>query len=222
MKKWMSIPGFIITLIVPFFLVLSAARIVANPFYLDYEYNQPSFPADPYGFTTQDRLKWGKLSLEYLFNQAGPEFLSAVKLHDGSPLYNEREMSHMIDVKKVVQSGLVAWYVIIAVIVLVGILTFRSGWKQTFWKSVERGGYLTILLILLVLLAVALNFDQFFASFHQLFFTSGSWLFYASDTLIRLFPIKLWSDGFTFTGILTLTGAILLAVLGRRLSRKNA
>ncbi|MEJ2126169.1 MAG: hypothetical protein P8X84_01420 [Candidatus Bathyarchaeota archaeon] len=26
--------------------------------------------------------------------------------------------------------------------------------------------------------------------FHQLFFTSGTWTFYTSDTLIRLFPMR--------------------------------
>ena len=222
MKKLTALPGILITLMVPFFLGLTSARIVFNSFYLDYEYNLPNFPADPFGFTVQDRLKWGKLSLDYLFNQAGPEFLSSQKLPDGSPLYNEREMSHMVDVKNVIQKAQIVWYVISSLLILAAILTWRTEWKAFYWRSVARGGFLTILLILLVLLGVAINFDQFFADFHGLFFASGSWLFYESDTLIRLFPLKLWSDGFTFTGILTLTGAILTGVLGTRISQKKS
>lgn len=221
MKKLMTVLGFIVTLLIPFFLILTSARIVFNSFYLDYEYNLASFPKDPYGFTTQDRLKWGKLSLNYLFNQAGPEYLSNEKLSDGSPLYNDREMSHMVDVKNVIQKAQIAWIVIIVLLALAAALTWRTQWKSTIWLAIFRGGILTILSILLVLLAVALNFDQFFAAFHGLFFSSGSWLFYESDTLIRLFPLKLWSDGFTFTGILSLTGAILLTFLGRRIAKRE-
>ncbi|MRR29585.1 TIGR01906 family membrane protein [bacterium] len=221
MKKIVSLAGIIVTLMVPFFLILTSARIIFNSFYLDYEYNLPNFPADPYGFTREDRLHWGKLSLAYLFNNQGPEFLSSENLPDGTPLYSEREMSHMIDVKNVIQKALIVWYVISGVLLLAGIFTWRSQWKKEYWRAASRGGWLTILLILAVLLGVAINFDAFFAAFHHLFFTGNSWLFYASDTLIRLFPIKLWSDGFTFTGILTLTGAVLLGLLGGKISRRR-
>jgi integral membrane protein (TIGR01906 family) len=221
MKKMMTAFGILVTVLVPFFLLLTSARIVFNPFYLDYEYNLASFPQDPYGFTTQDRLKWGKLSLTYLFNSSGPEFLANEKLPDGSPLYDEREMSHMVDVKNVIQKAQIVWIAIIIALALILIFTWRTQWRKTIWRGVARGSLLTILLILLVLLGVAVNFDQFFALFHGLFFTSGSWLFYASDTLIRLFPLKLWSDGFTFVGILTLVGAILLLFVGRRIARRE-
>lgn len=221
MKKLMPVVGFLITLMIPFFLVLTSARIIFNSFYLDYEYNLADFPVDNYGFTKEDRLTWGKLSLDYLFNQQGPEFLSSQKLADGSPLYNDREMSHMIDVKNLIQKALIVWYVISGILLLAGILSWRTPWKKDFWQSVSHGGYLTILVILLVLLGVAINFDQFFATFHHVFFSGNSWLFYASDTLIRLFPIKLWSDGFTFTGILALTGAVLTGFLARRISHSG-
>lgn len=221
MKKLVSLAGIIVTLLVPFFLILTSARIIFNSFYLDYEYNLPNFPADTFGFTRDDRLHWGKLSLAYLFNNQGPEFISSEKLPDGTPLYSEREMSHMVDVKNVIQKALIVWYVISGVLLLGGILTWRSQWKKEYWRAVSRGGWLTILLILFVLLGVAINFDAFFTAFHVIFFTGDSWLFYTSDTLIRLFPIKLWSDGFTFTGILTLTGAVLLGLLGGKISRRR-
>ncbi len=221
MKKLVSLAGIIVTLMVPFFLILTSARIIFNSFYLDYEYNLPNFPADPYGFTKEDRLHWGKISLAYLFNNQGDDFLSNERLPDGTPLYSEREMSHMVDVKNVIQKALIVWYVISGVLLLGGIFTWRTQWKKEYWRAISRGGWLTILLILFVLLAVAINFDAFFAAFHHLFFTGNSWLFYASDTLIRLFPIKLWSDGFTFTGILTMTTAVLLGLLGGKISRRR-
>ncbi len=222
MKILSKIAGVIVTLIVPFFLILTAGRIVFNSFYLDYEYNLPNFPPDPFGFTTADRLYWGKLSLNYLFNSQGPEFLSSQRQADGSPLYNERELSHMNDVKNVIQKALIVWYVISVALIVLGVVTWRTKWKKEFWRSVAYGGWLTILLIVAVLLAVAINFDQFFADFHHIFFTGNTWLFYTSDTLIRLFPLKLWSDGFTFVGILAMVGAVLLGVFGGKTSRKTS
>jgi len=222
MKKIVSVAGILVTLMVPFFLILTSARIIFNSFYLDYEYNLPNFPADPFGFTREDRLHWGKISLAYLFNNQGPEFLSNEKLPDGTPLYSEREMSHMADVKNVIQKAMIVWLVISGVLLLTGIFSWRTQWKKEYWRAFSRGGWLTILLILAVLLGVAINFDAFFTAFHLIFFTGNSWLFYTSDTLIRLFPIKLWSDGFTFTGILTLTSGVLLGLLGGKISRRNA
>ena len=54
-------------------------------------------------------LKWSKVSIEYLLNDAGPEFLAAQRLGDGTPLYNERELSHMLDVKLLIQQMITAW-----------------------------------------------------------------------------------------------------------------
>jgi integral membrane protein (TIGR01906 family) len=54
-------------------------------------------------------------------------------------------------------------------------------------------------------------FWQFFTLFHQVFFTGDSWLFYYSDTLIRLFPIRFWQDAFLWAAILALGGGAGLA-----------
>ena len=50
----------LITLIVPFFLMMSSIRILFTPLYMQVEYRMPGFPADPYGFTLQDRLHWSE------------------------------------------------------------------------------------------------------------------------------------------------------------------
>lgn len=216
MKKLISTFSILVSILVPFFLLMSSVKLIMHPYFLDYEYNLPNFPPDPYGFSTQDRLRWGKISLDYLLNQEGIEYLADLKFSDGSVLYNERELSHMLDVKNLVQAGLKVWYAIIAFFLLVGVAAWKLNILQEFWKAVSRGGWLTLLLILLILAAVMIDFDALFAQFHGLFFQADTWLFYASDTLIRLFPEKLWSDGFTFAGIFTLVGGLLCGILGAR------
>ena len=201
---------------------MGAIRILLNPFFLDYEYNLPNFPSDPFGFTTADRLYWGKISLNYLVNDQGISYLGNLKFADNTPFYNERELSHMSDVKNLIQTSLKIGYGAIVVLLLFWFWSWRKKWSGTFWRGVARGGLLTIGLIVAVLIGVATNFDALFRGFHAIFFKGNTWLFYTNDSLIRLFPEKLWSDAFLFMGIFSITGAIVLGFLGLRLSlRKN-
>lgn len=222
MKKVHSALAILVTVIVPFLLIMTAIRILLNPFFLDYEYNLPNFPADEFGFTTQDRLQWGKISLDYLTNREGIDFLADLRFEDGTPFYNERELSHMLDVKNLIQKALVAWYCAIGILAALYVWSRLKKWPEVFWRGVSRGGLFTVGLIAAVLIGVVLNFEVLFEQFHHLFFTGDTWLFYTNDSLIRLFPEKLWSDGFVFMGVFTLAGAIILLMPGVRFLKKKS
>ncbi len=221
MKTNIRIFSILIAIIVPLLLMMTSIRILLNPFFLDYEYNLPNFPADEFGFTKADRLHWGKLSLAYLTNSAGPEFLAELKFDDGQPIYNERELSHMLDVKNLVQLMMKIILPMAAFLVIAWIFAWRLGWKSEFWKAISLGGWLTLGMIGLILVGTLINFDALFTGFHHLFFTGSTWLFYTDDTLIRLFPEKLWSDAFTFMGVFTLATGVICTFLGARLAHKN-
>lgn len=221
MKTLVKILTVLISITVPFFLLMGSIRVLLNPFFLDYEYALADFPADEFGFTTADRLRWGKLSLQYLTNNESDDYLGSLKFDNGSPLYNERELSHMLDVRLLVKAALKAWYGVIVFLLLMGVLFWKTGRIKHFWKAIASGGWLTIGLILLIIAGVFINFDQLFAGFHAIFFEGDTWIFFTSDTLIRLFPEKLWSDAFIYMGVFTLVGALLCAFIGGRLSQKE-
>jgi len=221
MKKLQSVLMLLVTIVLPFVLIMASIRVLLNPFFLDYEYNSANFPADDFGFTTADRLKWGKPSLEYLVNNQGIDFLANLKFDDGTSIYNERELSHMLDVKNLIQAALLGWYIALGFLVVVWFWSWRAKWSEKFWRAISRGGIATIGLIAAILLGVLLDFDALFRGFHAIFFTGDTWLFYIDDTLIRLFPEKLWSDAFLFMGIFTLTGAIWFGFLGNHLAQKK-
>ena len=67
---------FLVILLIPVFLLMTAIRLLLFPLYTELEYQRPGFPADTYGFTLQDRLKWSRVSLDYLVNSEGIEFLA--------------------------------------------------------------------------------------------------------------------------------------------------
>ena len=209
----------LIALIVPFFLVMTAIRILFTPLFLQLEYRSPGFPEDTFGFTLEDRLHWSRVSLEYLLNDADLDFLAEQQLENGTPLYNERELGHMLDVKILVQQMLVAWNLLLILLLLLGVWAYFGKWMPTFLHGLGTGGKLTLGLIVLILVAVAISFQALFTGFHRIFFQGDTWLFNFSDSLIRLFPLRLWRDGFIMMGLFTIGGAALLIFLDRKFAR---
>lgn len=208
--------SWIVTLLVPLALVLTGMRLMFSPFYLQYEYNAPGFPADRYGFTTQDRLYWAPIAEEYLLNNKGIEFLGDLRFENGQAVYNERELKHMVDVKKTVQAALLAWMVSLVGLALLGVLAWRGGWLDDFFGGLSRGGWLTIVFLVSVLAFVFFGFDVFFVAFHNVFFEPGTWMFYWSDTLIRLFPERFWRDIFILIGTFSIGGGLAVAYIFKR------
>jgi integral membrane protein (TIGR01906 family) len=196
-------------------IVLTAVRILLTPAFVQFEYRTPNFPADPYGFTRTDRLYWSQIALNYLLNDAGIGYLGDLRFQDGSPVYNNRELGHMVDVKNVVQVTLKLWYFSLAGLLVLGGWAWIGGWWRTFRRGLWRGGWLTIILVGLIIFLVLLSFGAFFVGFHEVFFDPGTWTFLFSDTLIRLFPERFWRDAFLTVGILSVLGGLTLALLFR-------
>jgi integral membrane protein (TIGR01906 family) len=215
----LNILSWLVAILVPLALIGLGLRVLLTPLFLQIEYNMPYFPPDEYGFTKEDRLKWAPYALDYLVNSADISYLGDLKFDDGTPLYNERELSHMDDVKQVTQGALNVWYISLALLVLLGIWSWREGWAQTYRLGLMRGGWLMVGLAgaigLIVVIGILINpnvFWNFFAGFHALFFEGDSWLFLFSDTLIRLFPIRFWQDAFLFAAVIALGGGFALGL----------
>jgi integral membrane protein (TIGR01906 family) len=209
-SRLLSVKSWFVALLVPLALILLSVRVLLTPFFLEIEYRTPGFPPDTYGFTQADRLQWSKLAVEYLVNRSDVTFLGDLRFTDGNPVYNERELAHMLDVKNLVQIVLKVWYVIIGVLFLVGIWAWRGKWVLDYRRGLSSGGWLSVCLVGVIALLAAVSFWNFFAFFHKIFFESDTWLFLYSDTLIRLFPLRFWQDTFLSVGVMTLVGGLAL------------
>ena len=215
----LSILSWLVAILVPIALIGLGMRVLLTHTFLQIEYNMPYFPPDQYGFTKEDRLKWAPYALDYLVNSADISYLGDLKFDDGSPLYNERELSHMADVKRVTQGALNVWYISLALLVILGGWSWREGWLQAYRLGLMRGGWLMIWLAgaigVIVIIGILINpnvFYSFFVGFHALFFEGDSWLFLYSDTLIRLFPLRFWQDAFLYAAIIALGGGFALGL----------
>jgi integral membrane protein (TIGR01906 family) len=213
----------LVVLSIPIVLIGTALRLILLPQYLQVEYRMPHFPADAYGFNTTDRLHWATLTWSYLVDHGNEASLAVLTFDDGSPLFNEREVSHMADVKAVVQMALAAWIGGLGVLAAAAIFSWRVGRLAEYRQSARDGGWLTMGLAgfigIIVALGIVANpaiFWEFFTVFHGLFFEGDSWLFAYSDTLIRLFPIRFWQDTFLAAALIILGGGCALAFGVRR------
>jgi integral membrane protein (TIGR01906 family) len=126
----------------------------------------------------------------------------------------------MVDVKVFFQKLITAWWFLLGFLLALGIGAAAGKWLPVYANGLGTGGKLTIALILSILVLVAISFNQLFTVFHRLFFTGDSWLFYYSDSLIRLFPLRLWQDVFIAVGVLTLAFSFLFIWLQRKYGQR--
>ena len=147
----------LVTLLIPLALIGLGLRVLLTPVFLQFEYNMPYFPPDEYGFTKEDRLRWAPYAVEYLVNRADISYLGDLRFDDGTPLYNERELGHMQDVKRVAQGALKVWYATLAVLLALGIWSRLDHWEQAYRQGMMRGGWLMVGLAVAIGLIVVIG-----------------------------------------------------------------
>jgi len=210
--------SWLVVLLVPIVLTMTVVRLMLSPLYINIEYRIPGFPIDYYGFTQADRLLYGNIARQYLLNSADISFIGDLRFPNGQSMYNERELKHMVDVKNVIKVALNVWIVSLIALAGLGIWAWLGKWWPVYTLGLGRGGWLSVVLLGVVLLLVLLSFGLVFVAFHDVFFQPGTWTFEYSDTLIRLFPERFWRDIFLAVGGLTLLGGL---ALGLTFGRKN-
>ncbi len=211
-KSILTIAKILLVLSVPVFLLLTNLYIFMSPAFLRYEYGKADFPASP-GFTDEERLGVADRAVTYLRSDAGIEILGDLEGEEG-PLFREKELVHMVDVKMVTRQAFLTHGLLgLAIAFSLGVLLVIRDTETQISTSLLQGSLLTIALLLALVALVYLNFDWFFTRFHLTFFEGDSWIFSLSDTLIRLFPTRFWFDAASLWGVLTLVEAVALGVV---------
>jgi len=102
-----------------------------------------------------------------------------------------------------------------------GLWAWFGKWWNLFLLGLNRGGWITVIFIGSLVLFSIVAFGIFFTAFHNVFFQPGTWQFYWTDTLIRLFPQRFWQDIFLYVGGFSLLGGLALGFGLRRPARRN-
>lgn len=184
----------LIAALVPLVLVVSAFRVLASESFVRYELGRAGFPSDPYGLGAADRLELALTGLDAIRpGSEGIVLLERATLPGGARAFNERELRHMADVRKLFGAALRAQ---VAALILLGILVVALARSPRRRRCVPRGLLIGSLAMLaaaaLAVPVILLGFDGFFVRFHAVFFTGDTWRFADSDTLLRLYPEVFW------------------------------
>ncbi len=212
MKSWPKVVSALVGLALPVVILAVALRIVTAPWLVRWEYGKPDFPPDPYGLTTEERIRLAEVCVEYLATGAGIELLADLEL-EGRPAFNERELAHMVDVQRVfwaiLRAGIGAGWVVLGG--TAGLLARRTTWPLAA-GALRGGALLTLALLIAVGGLMFTSWEVFFTGFHELLFPPDTWTFPTSDTLIRLYPERFWMDvGMTIVGVVLIQTMLVLA-----------
>jgi integral membrane protein (TIGR01906 family) len=149
-----------------------------------------------------------------------PDFAITVA---GAPVLEERERSHMRDVR-----GVFAGFGLLAVVSAVGLVALaagarRMGHPERGLAAIAAGMRGLIVGVVVAGVIATFAFDAAFEVFHRLFFPSGTYLFDPrTDHLVQLFPFDFWSETTIVLGGLILVIAVVVAVVAGRRARAGA
>ncbi len=194
----------------PIFVLLSNLYLLFTPAFVQFEYAKPGFPPSLI-YEPRERLELAQATLHYLRSDKDAAFLAGLRSRNGE-VYNPREISHMVDVKMVLNTalGVHAGAGVLCATVL--FLLWRPDTaRRSAWQSVFVGCVVFIGTLLSIGLVAYVRFDLFFTAFHRAFFEGDSWLFAYSDTLIQLFPLPLWIDATWYLSLLSIAECSALA-----------
>lgn len=133
------------------------------------------------------------------------------------PLFNERETSHLTDVKNLfrtvfrVQEASLAFALVFVVAVFIWA---ADASLRVLARIILQASLLTLGLLALFAVLALVGFDELFLRFHLVAFTNDLWkLDPGTDHLIQMFPRDFWFDATMLMAGLTALEAMLLASL---------
>jgi integral membrane protein (TIGR01906 family) len=216
----------VIAVVVPPILIANALRVLSTDTFVRYELGRDGFPPDRYGLTDEEREALALLGLRSIEpGSDGIVLLERATLADGSPAFDSRELSHMQDVRILFGALLRGTLVAMVVIAVLALALARTPLRSVVPGGLLAGALATLAVAVLAVPVILLGFDGFFTRFHEVFFAGDSWRFSSTDTLIRIYPERLWEDVSQLAAGLTVLQALVLAPLAwwwRRAVRRPA
>ncbi|MDR0856546.1 MAG: TIGR01906 family membrane protein [Clostridiales bacterium] len=135
-----------------------------------------------------------------------------------SDFYTEEELSHMADVKAVFVAVKVAEYILVPAGVGLLALVLLFGKPRDIFDELARAamrGTIALFIVLgLIGLAVAVDFDAVFTVFHGIFFPQGNWQFAWDSRMLAMLPEALFMHAGIGIIAVGLGAALLLCALG--------
>jgi len=198
-------------------LITTNVRWAANEARL-YHYSFDRYDAEAATGISRGQLDEAADSLVRYFNDDTKTIRVFVQEDDRRvPLFNERETSHLTDVKNLFRTvfRLQEASLAFALVFMVAVFIWATEAPLRLLARIVLGAsLLTLSLLALFAVLAVLGFDELFLRFHLVAFTNDLWkLDPVTDHLIQMFPRDFWFDATMLVAGLTAGEASLLALL---------
>lgn len=205
----------LITLLMPLALILGSLYIFMSPQFIQWQYAQPGFP--PAQLFTPEQRSYNAIQT-VLYTRGAISEQDLINLN----VYNEREIKHLVDVYKVTRVVfLVQPISILAILGSLLLLWLGRHTRIYAGRGLFFGGIFTFIVIGIIGIFSLVSFDQFFVTFHHIFFEGDSWLFNYTDSLIQFYPVEFWMTASYGIALFVLLGAILVTAIGGWIMRRQ-
>lgn len=164
------------------------------------------------GMSTADLQKVTHELLLYCKGERAVLQMQAVINGETKDIYSQREIDHMVDVQRLFVKGLKTRTVLIISFLFLLLVLLYVARRRTLYE-LARGWVIAVsalgVLLVVIGVAFAINFDWAWTQFHLIFFTNDLWQLYSNDILILMLS-KLF-DSLVLT-IIIVSGVALAAV----------
>ncbi|MDF9838545.1 MULTISPECIES: TIGR01906 family membrane protein [unclassified Breznakia] len=134
--------------------------------------------------------------LDYLHGDRDDIGVEVIYKGDVQEAFNEKEATHMVDVRNLYLDARTICFASIMVIIILGVILYydrKSEFLEVMSASFIRVSFIFVFLLAFLLLYACIDFTDFWTRFHKLFFTNDLWLLNPrTDLMIRLLPQDLF------------------------------
>lgn len=180
----------IISILLSIIILLNCVQIVAYD--INY-YKSQYYEHDIYkriGIEESELIKSTQKLLDYIKDKRDNIDFKANIRGEMVDFFSERDKMHMIDVKKLFQTGYIIRNGLAAIfIAIIILLKFKNGLKVDIGKFLLLFPIMGVIPFFILIILIKIDFNRYFTIFHELFFKNDLWLLDpVTDRLVNIFP----------------------------------
>ncbi len=199
MKIFLQLILILWIVMVPVLIISSTVNALAGSFEL-YKYGFQKYKISKVTGINDEQLKQaGKKLIDYLNGRTDSPQIVVTNGKSNFNLYNDIELTHLGDVRNIVQLFKILQIVSIAALILAGILLYARAGIQKILGGIQLGSILTIGFTVVLISWALIDFQSLFYLFHMVSFSNDLWILDPSkDYLIMMFPQEFFNDAALF------------------------
>ena len=197
----------LVALVLPIFFVTANVRHIANSDWV-YSYNWwRNGITERSGITTPELDRAADQFIDYFNNDEEFLDLRVVLRDEEVSLYNQREVHHMVDVKGLIAGtmNVSLWTgVFLLVVGVAGAVLLRHRFWGLLYRAAAWSALGSLFLIGILFIAVLINFNLVFTTFHFISFANDLWMLDPrNDYLLIMFPQRFFFEATLAIAVMT-------------------